>query len=392
MRRRTFLKVAGGTLGTAVFGQQRAPTVGVVGGGIVGASIAFHLADAGADVTLFEKQAPASGATGKSFAWINAYTNDPHYRALRMKSVAGWHELDQRLKLNVVWGGSVHWATSLAEAELMRASAAEFDQSGYETRLVGSGELTQLVPNVRLGPFEAAMFNVMDGHIDPVEVTKRLIEAARDCGAKIVHPCEVRELGFAGDRLTGIATTNGDYVLDRLIVSAGTDTPGLMAQTGFTPPLKHAPGILLHTTPQKPVVGRVVESAEMYFKQNPSGRIVGNDSSYAPHTPEHEAILRGPQEMPAAIRAMHGERILGRIREKMPGAVDAEYDFLTLGYRPMPVDEMPIVGFSPGNADVYVAVMHSGVTLAPIMGRYVAHEILNDRPIDELAPYRPDRF
>jgi len=135
-----------------------------------------------------------------------------------------------------------------------------------------------------------------------------------------------------------------------------------------------------------------VESAEMYFKQNPTVRIVGNDSSYAPHTPEHEAILRGPQEMPAAIRAMHGERILGRIREKMPGAVDAEYDFLTLGYRPMPVDEMPIVGFSPGNADVYVAVMHSGVTLAPIMGRYVAHEILNDRPIDELAPYRPDRF
>ncbi len=51
-----------------------------------------------------------------------------------------------------------------------------------------------------------------------------------------------------------------------------------------------------------------------------------------------------------------------------------------------------IVGFSPGNSNVYIAVMHSGVTLAAIMGRYITHEITNDDLIDELAPYRPGRF
>src|ERR1700734_1835718 len=60
--------------------------VGVVGGGIVGASIALHLARAGARVTLFEKIAPARGATQNSFAWVNAFVDDPHYRALRIQS------------------------------------------------------------------------------------------------------------------------------------------------------------------------------------------------------------------------------------------------------------------------------------------------------------------
>ena len=140
------------------------------------------------------------------------------------------------------------------------------------------------------------------------------------------------------------------------------------------------------------MLARVAESTDIYFKQFPDGRIVGSDSPYAPDTLEHQGVLQAPQEMPEEIRAMHGERILGRIKNKLPAAIDASYDHLTLGYRPMPQDGLPVAGHSPGNPDVYIAVMHSGVTLAPIMGRYISQEILNDDLIDELAPYRPDRF
>ena len=129
----------------------------------------------------------------------------------------------------------------------------------------------------------------------------------------------------------------------------------------------------------------------MYFKQYRDGRIVGNDSSYAPAIPEHAGILHGPIEMPEQIRKLHGERILAALRNRLRGTKKARYDHLTLGYRPMPEDGLPVVGMSPGNASVYLAVMHSGVTLAPIMGRYIAREIINDDPIDELAPYRPGR-
>src|SRR5215467_7741787 len=79
--------------------------VGIAGGGIVGASIALHLARAGAAVWLFEKAAPAQGATQNSFAWVNAFVDDPHYRALRLESIAAYHALDRALSLGMVWGG-----------------------------------------------------------------------------------------------------------------------------------------------------------------------------------------------------------------------------------------------------------------------------------------------
>jgi glycine/D-amino acid oxidase-like deaminating enzyme len=53
---------------------------------------------------------------------------------------------------------------------------------------------------------------------------------------------------------------------------------------------------------------------------------------------------------------------------------------------------MPVVGAVPGAPDVYVAVTHSGVTLAPILGRYVTREIVDDARVEALAPYRPERF
>ncbi len=397
MQRRTFLQGAGSLVAAAsahsiAIGQEARASVGVVGGGILGASIALHLAGAGATVTLFEKKAPAAGATSKSFAWINAYNTDPHYRTLRLKSIAAWRELDRTLPLNVSWGGCIHWAESIAEAERLRAEMAEFDSTGYPSRLIEAGELADMAPNVRLGPIRLAAYNPMDAHIDPVHVTRIFLQQARRLGAEIIHPCAVEELTFAGKKLTGVSTTTGNYALDRVVIASGVDTPALAAQAGYAPPLTHAPGILLHTTTTDALLGQVFESPHMNLKQHRDGRIVGNDSAYAPDIPVHAGILEGATEMPAEIRKMHGERILALVREKLAGAERARFDHLTLGYRPMPEDGMPIVGFSPGSADVYVAVMHSGVTLAPIMGRYVTHEILSEELIDELAPYRPSRF
>jgi glycine/D-amino acid oxidase-like deaminating enzyme len=65
---------------------------------------------------------------------------------------------------------------------------------------------------------------------------------------------------------------------------------------------------------------------------------------------------------------------------------------MTQGFRPMPADGMPIVGFAPGRSDLYVAVMHSGVTLGPLVGRLAATEMLDGVRAEPLAPYRLDRF
>ncbi len=131
MRRREFLT---GVSGTAAYGlsarliaHQRPVRVGVLGSGIVGASIAFHLAQAGAQVTSFEKGQPASGATKNSFAWLNAFVSDPHYRDLRLSSLQAYHDLDRRIQLGISWAGYINWASTAEQVALLRAAGAQLE-------------------------------------------------------------------------------------------------------------------------------------------------------------------------------------------------------------------------------------------------------------------------
>ncbi len=398
IRRRTFLRGVGSLAATATvsslaFGKSPKLSVGVVGGGIVGASIAMHLAKSGSQVTLFEKSAPAAGATSKSFAWINAFSDRPHYRNLRLQSLTAYHQLDQQLQLDITWGGSLTWESEPDAAAQLIAAATDYDRTGYPTTILNAEKFAELAPNLHPGPFEAAIYAGLDGHIDPVRVTQKFLEQAGKHGARIIYPCEVNGLNYSGSHLTGVSTSTGKYSLDRLVIAGGVDSPVVAAMADYVPPLRHAPGILAHSTPIQGLTRMVSEGPTVHFKQMSDGKIVGADSTYAPDIPAHHDILREPQDFPnEAMRVMHGSRILDKITTVLPGARSAILVQLTLGFRPMPEDGFPIVGFVPGSSDIYVAVMHSGVTLAPIMGQYISREILDDISVDSLAPYRPTRF
>jgi len=395
--RRDFLQgmgsVAIATIPGISVAQSSKLSVGVIGGGIVGASVALHLAQAGASVTVFERTAPASGATSKSFAWLNAGGSDPHYRDLRMQSLSAYHELDKQLQLDITWGGYLSWESEPGAAAEMRATALDYDRAGYPTKMLSAEEFAAIAPKLTPGSFETAVYAGMDGHIDPVGVTYKLLDQARKRGARVLHPCEVTELELSGDRLTGVVTTQGDFELDRLVIAGGVDTPAIAAKVGYVAPLKHSPGILAHSAPMPRDLRTVIYGNDIHFKQMPNGRIVAADSTYAPDTPVHSDILRERLDFPnEETRVKHGRRILEKVPTVLPSARNAELDRLTLGFRPLPEDDYPIVGFVPGTADVYIAVMHSGVTLAPIMGRMISREILDDVSVDSLNPYRPGRF
>ena len=385
--------LAAASIPRALIARESRLSIGVVGGGIIGASIALHLARAGVAVTVFEKTRPADGATSKSFAWINAFSDQPHYRDLRMQSLATYHQLDKELQLDITWGGSLTWASKPNAAAQLISTAIDFNRSGYTTRTLNAEKFAELAPNLKPGPFEAAIYAGLDGHLDPVGVTHKFLEHAEKLGARIIYPCEVSALEYSGSRLTGVSTTTGKYSLDRLVIAGGVDSPVVAAMADYIPPMRHAPGILAHSSPIQGLTRMVNEGPTVHFKQMSDGKIVGADSTYAPNIPAHHDILEKQQDFPdEAIRVMHGQRILDKITAILPGAQNANLERLTLGFRPMPEDGFPIVGFVPGSSDVYIAVMHSGVTLAPIIGQYISREILDDISVDSLAPYRPNRF
>ena len=368
--------------------------VGVVGGGIVGASIALHLAWAGARVTLFEKLAPARGATQNSFAWVNAFVDDPHYRALRIASLLAYRELDKTLSLNMVWGGYLDWAGNAAEADVVRSNARQLAETAYPVRTITADEFAKLDPNVSPGSIEEAIYSSIDAHLDPVVVTQRFIDHALRAGGEALFPCEVTSLDLRAGRLRGVVTTRGKFPLDRLVVAGGVDTPRILAMAGFPLSLKHAPGILAHSAPL-PLLTRPVHDApgDVSFKQMADGTVVGTDAPNPPDIPAHQGIRAQAEEFPTReLRDYHGQRILARIGRFLPAAQGVALDRLTLGYRPMPLDEFPVMGVLPTFADVHVAVTHSGVTLAPIVGRLTAEEVLNASRAEMFAPYRPERF
>ena len=170
------------------------PRVAVVGAGILGASIGYHLAQAGARVTIVDEADAVTAATAASFAWINAsYGNPQPYYGFRVQAMAEWRMLDEALdhELPLRWGGSIEWLDSPDE---LRAKVAAHAAWGYPLRLIGRDEVTALEPAIAEPPEEAA-YAALEGVVSSVGATLCLLEAAQALGASL-NRGEVAELSL----------------------------------------------------------------------------------------------------------------------------------------------------------------------------------------------------
>jgi len=152
----------------------------VVGAGIIGASIAYHLAKAGTQVSIIDKAGPASHASRGTFAWINAtWAKQPrHYHALNQDAVSSWALLQKDLRLPIKWGGSLEW---FEDPDRHAKLALQIDEQlawGERARMVSSQELKELEPHVDFGEVPSAALSENDGALDPVLATQALLEAA----------------------------------------------------------------------------------------------------------------------------------------------------------------------------------------------------------------------
>ena len=385
MKRREFIETCAGLAVSACFpGMARAATsrVVIVGGGIIGASIAYHLAKRGAQVTLLEKLRPASGATEKSFAWLNAtFSKQPrNYFNLNLLGMAGWRRLEQELggELPIQWGGSVEWYPVGEEAEQLRRDLRRHQEWGYATHLVDEEGFRGLLPGVVPGPIAAATFSEQEGTLTPVQAVNVLLKHAQALGARVEYPCEVTGLDLAAGRLRGVETARGRFEADALVVASGVATPRVAAMAGVSVPLKTSPGVFAHTAPQPRWIGRVALARNAVIKQGPDSRLITGANF-------------GGSEGTDASQAM-GEKLLREAARYVPQLGGVAVEKVTLGWRVMPKDEFPIVGFVEGCPNLYIAAMHSGVTLAPLIGQLSALEILDGASVDLLAPYRLSRF
>ena len=347
----------------------------VVGAGIIGASIAWHLARGGADVVLVDGGIAGGLATPRSWAWINASWGHPDpYVRLRIRSMEEWRRLDGIVPgLQVNWCGSLVW--DLPEEEL-RAFVEERQALGYDIRLVDRAEAAALEPAL-LNPPAVAAYSPAEGAIEPLEATQELLVDAERRGARMLIGQAVERLLSDDGRVTGVRLADGTEIeAGTVVLAAGTATRDLAAQVGIDVPVEGPAGLLVSTEPVEPLLNGLVVGPGLELRQLRDGRLLGS-GHYAGTDPGADPLRTA-------------EELLGAIRSGVKDGEALRMGGYTIGHRPVPKDGLPIVG--PAAQGLHIAVTHSGVTLAPVIGRVVAEELIRGQRDPIIAPFGLERF
>ena len=352
------------------------PSVLVIGAGIIGASIAYHLAKAGAQVTILEAGQPGGIATRNSWAWINASWGNPEiYFRLRLRSMAEWRRLEAEIPdLRVAWLGGLLWDIPPDELETY---AKEHSAWGYGIRRVDRAEAARIEPQLRHPP-DFALHVAEEGSVEPLAAAQALLAAAQARGAKLIARRPVRQLISCNGRVVGVETEAGVIEADEAVVAAGAGTAKLAASAGYALPLDTPPGLLIASKPHPKLLNGLVMSPGLHVRQMHDGRLLaGADFGGSDPGADAEATSLDLFEV---------------MRGMFKDGAELEYAYHTVGYRPMPGDGFPVVGRPPKIDGLYLAVMHSGITLAPAVGLFAAKDIVSGTRTDLLKPYGPERF
>jgi glycine/D-amino acid oxidase-like deaminating enzyme len=365
----------------------------VAGAGIIGASIAWHLAKAGASVTVIDRQGPATHASRASFAWINAtWSKQPQaYHALNQAGVTRWKLLQPELGLPVRWGGSLEGNADPSKEKELASRVSEQMAWGEQTKIISGGDLAELEPNVDFTALRQVIYSANDGATNPIASTQAFLDAAVALGAKLACPCELTGVNLAAGRLKFVSTSGGDIAADRLVLATGAAADAAKRFADWDVPQRDAPGATAISAPMPRVINRVLWMPKVHLHQRDDGRIVLGEEDGPP--PSHADRLAGhPNDFPTReIALQHAQRMLNEARRFVPDFTKVNFEKVVIGWRPMPLDGYPVIGASPARKDVYLSVMHSGVTLAPHVGLLAAKEIAAGAFAEELRPFRPDR-
>ena len=364
-------------------GTRRGPVV-VVGAGIVGCTIALRLADRGIKPVVVDPDRPALGASASSFASLSAFGKDPAaWYELAAAGMAGWSRWAERLggDVGLRREGEVRWAGDPREGDDLSERVAQARGRGYPIRMIGEAELRHLLPTAEPGRVAAACFAPGDGQVEPPLVLHACREALRQAGVRLLLGRSAR-VRVDDD---GVRVEVGEELLrpSTTVLAAGAEAIEVAAEVGLDIPTVASPGMLVETHPLRYLTGKVVylpggPGPPVHLRQCQDGSVLVGERS-------QETVAVDPSKE-------HARYLLAQAARFFPALRGVPVRRRILAWRAMPADRLPIVGPVPWLDELYVAVTHSGVTVAPALGRLVAREVAEGEPDGMLAPFRPGRF
>ena len=366
-------------------------SVVIVGAGIIGATLGYYLSlRDGIAVTLLERDIPGSGASGHSFAWVNGFGKDPReYHTLNRRSLDMWYRLARTLEADVGirYGGEMRWENSVHRATQLRQRVRQIQRWGYPCRLITRAELLALEPQLHPGDVLAASLSEADIHVETDTFIDVCLRRACEAGAVVHSQTTVTGFVVRDGSIAAVKTADAEFPCDVVVLASGVQTTELASLAHVQIPQQRSPGIVIETTPCAEVLHNVAvihapatdeKHQHLHLRQLSDGSLrIGQGTQ--------EGINRDDSQQ-------HADALLERARTYLPAIGDVQAIPTPVGYRPMPLDGFPVLGFTETVPNLYVVLMHSGVTLAPLVGEMATLEIVDGVRVDWFAPYRPERF
>ena len=396
MQRRDFLKLLStialySPLASASKKNQKKITL--VGAGIVGTCIAHELSRLGQNVTIIDKSIPGSGTSGKSFNWVNAtYPKKPYsYNYLSQLGLGAFDDLYRYIDFPGKWNGSLEWFIDTKKHKELLDNVNQLlkYQTHSKHEIIDNLKASSFEPNIDFNKNNNIVYSVEDGAIDTLKTIENLVARISFNGGKVINNCAYKNSIYRSGKLSSINTSLGEIETDLIIFATGVDTNSLINKKVLREPTA---GIIIKTKPYMSIINKIIVGPGIHIHQQADGKLIIGEQDGAPEN--HKLRLKGyPSKFPSSSFAnQHVNKILNQARSFIKNMDEVEVESVDIGWRPLPSDGLPIIGYINSNQDSYVASMHSGISLGPIVGKIVAQEITENISNNLFKSFRPSRF
>lgn len=373
----------------------------IIGGGVIGTSVAYHLGHLGwSDVVLLERDRLTSGTTWHAAGLMTCFGSlSETSMSMRQYTRELYRRLESETGLSTGFKpvGFIEAAADEGRLEEFRRVAAFNRHVGLEVHEIDRREMSERFPLAVTDDLLAGFYVPADGRVNPVDVTMSLAKGARMQGVRIIEGVEVSQVLTANGRVTGVATASGDIECEYVVNCAGMWARQLGERNGVVIPLQAAEHYYLITEPIPGVDPDwpVFEdpSRHGYYREEGGGLMIGLfEPVCAPWS-----VGGVPSDFSFGELAPDWDRMgpyLERAMQRVPVSLETGIRTFFCGPESFTPDLAPIVGEAPGIDNYFVAAgMNSvGILTGGGMGRIVAQWIVDGRPDVDVTGFNIDRM